>query len=224
MDRSHEDLKLSLAAYALDALPADDELEVARHIETCDECRLELEEFQEVERWMRDHLEQALPAGFEDRLLRKVAPPTVVATRRRWLVPSLAAALAATLAVAGLSVWRGAASRDELTAARTALEAVATGEVIFLSGSGGQARLAYDGKEGVLVAAELPPLAEDRVYQLWLQQGQKPISAGTFEGSNDVTLFRTTLPVEEFDTVIVTLEPEEGSPEPNLDQVVLESA
>ncbi|CAL4859254.1 anti-sigma factor [Microbacterium sp. MM2322] len=78
---------------------------------------------------------------------------------------------------------------------------------------GGEAVLHWSQELGkvVLTTDEAPTLAADRTYELWLIRGDKPIPAGTFDDSGDVTaLVDGTF--EPGDVVAVTVEQAGGSP------------
>jgi anti-sigma-K factor RskA/cell division protein FtsB len=80
-----------------------------------------------------------------------------------------------------------------------------------------------DSSEATFVAANLPPLSADQVYQLWIIRGDLPISAGIFELDENG---RVVLPVDgalaaSFDAVGVSIEPAGGSESPTPDQIIL---
>jgi anti-sigma-K factor RskA len=78
---------------------------------------------------------------------------------------------------------------------------------------GGEAVLHWSQELGkvVLTTDEAPTLAADRTYELWLIRGDKPIPAGTFDDSGEVTaLVDGTF--EPGDVVAVTVEQAGGSP------------
>jgi anti-sigma-K factor RskA len=77
-------------------------------------------------------------------------------------------------------------------------------------------------QSAVLIAANLQPLDQNRVYQLWLIEGETPISAGTFtvDETGLGTLTLASVP-SQFDAIGVTIEPEGGSEQPTLENIVL---
>lgn len=109
--------------------------------------------------------------------------------------------------------------RDQL--ARALAEATSLAE---LAGPGGRAAVlqAEDGQ--LLVAAQLPPLAADQVYQLWIiaEGAPAPASAGTFTvdagGFGVIAVGPGATP--EGATLAVTAEPAPGSPGPTTDILV----
>ena len=71
--------------------------------------------------------------------------------------------------------------------------------------------------QGFLLAENMPPLAPDQTYQIWLGQGDTLISAGAFQ-SDDAgfgkLVFTAPLPMGQYNSVQVTAEPAAGSLQP----------
>lgn len=227
----HDALKAAVAAYALDALPDDGIGEVEEHLGSCPECRADLRDFQNINEWLADIAERPLPTGFTDRVIaraaeaRRLAPKSVATKGTRATTVALAVALVIAAIIAGTAVSRLQSAQNELTSTRDAVETLVGGdETVELVGDEVQGWIVIDDNQGVLAAEELRTTSEEAVYQLWLERGTRVVSAGTFEPSAEgVTLFDFRLPLGDFDRFLVTLEPTEGSPRPNLDQVVMES-
>lgn len=78
------------------------------------------------------------------------------------------------------------------------------------------------GGEGRFIAAHLQPLAAGQTYQLWLIDGETPISAGVFnvDEAGNGALDLDALPPS-FNAVGVSIEPEGGSPTPTVERIVL---
>jgi hypothetical protein len=75
----------------------------------------------------------------------------------------------------------------------------------------------------VFVANNLAPLGETQVYQLWLIQGETPVSAGIFQvdhTGHGVLTIASAIPGT-FDAMGVTIEPSGGSELPTLEQLLL---
>jgi anti-sigma-K factor RskA len=125
------------------------------------------------------------------------------------------------LAQARFELEQVAAERDQI------VRVVSSSEVIAqLDGDAGRATLLQTPEGERLLAAQLPALAEGRVYQLWSIAGQAaPVSAGTFEvqpdGSALVRVPAGTLLTPE--TVFaVTDEPgPQGSPAPTTTPLIV---
>lgn len=88
---------------------------------------------------------------------------------------------------------------------------------------GGTATLVWSGKLGrsALVADELPPLPDDKTYELWYIRDGKAIPAGTMNPSGSGSTWRVlTGDMAAGDTVGVTVEPSGGSDRPTTDPIV----
>lgn len=88
----------------------------------------------------------------------------------------------------------------------------------------GRFYLAPDSQQAVLVVAELPPLTQDRVYQLWLvdANGVRD-NGGTFrvdEGGYGTLLVQAPRPLGEYARIGVTTEPRGGSPGPTSGRII----
>ncbi len=177
-------------------------------------------------------------------LQRAAAPP------RGWLLAmgglAAAALVAAGLAWAQLDAARSelARAQADLTATRAELtrtqadlaaaqsdqrrvaEVLALSEpLVTMSGPGGRGTVLRTASGETLVAAQLPQLAQGRVYQLWLiRGGGAPVSGGTFtvdeQGFGLLRLGATTIPPRAADTFAITDEPAGGSPGPSTTPLV----
>ncbi len=192
---SCEEIRELLDAAALDALDEPEASAVASHVETCAECRSELNHARNV----------AAAIGLSVPLLRlpSAARARVLAevngTRRRtgrWWAMVAAASL---LFASGLGAWAVSLQiqindlRHELAAAPAESEMAAffamalDPEVkeVSLSGVGdaGDAQARYvwrrDGL-GLLIGDHLPAIDEEEVFALWFVQDDEPRLAGTF--------------------------------------------
>ncbi|HEU4327085.1 MAG TPA: anti-sigma factor [Roseiflexaceae bacterium] len=169
---------------------------------------------------------------------------------RRWLL-ALGGLAAVALLAAGLA-WAqlGAAqtelartqadlatARAELTRAQADLAAAQSAQrrvaevlalsepLVTMSGPGGRGTVLRAPSGETLVAAQLPQLAQGRVYQLWLIQGSgAPVSGGTFtvdeQGFGLLRLGTTALSPLAADTFAITDEPAGGSPGPTTTPLV----
>jgi anti-sigma-K factor RskA len=91
---------------------------------------------------------------------------------------------------------------------------------------GAQGQLIADPNEqsAVLVIAGLPPLEPGRTYQVWLIQGDTPVSAGLLKvdaNGQGVLVVTSEAEIGSFDALGISVEPEEGSLQPTGDIVVL---
>jgi anti-sigma-K factor RskA len=79
-------------------------------------------------------------------------------------------------------------------------------------------------QSAVLVIVGLTPLEADKTYQVWLIQGDAPVSAGLLKvdaNGQGVLVVSSEAAIGSFDALGISVEPEEGSPQPTGDIVVL---
>jgi anti-sigma-K factor RskA len=226
----------TVAAYLLGALPDAEVEEFEGHLAGCQRCRDEAASL----RAAVDVLPVAVPP---------VSPPKELKSRVMSVVESEAELLHAAGSEADRPArprrrrgLRGLFPRPVITAAAAAA-ALAVGVIAGVAivgddGGGGQrtlaarvtdpltattarASLVVDGSRAKLVVRGMPAPESGRVYQVWLKRGDKvPVPAGaTFMlRSGDVAIPRA---VRDGDQVLVTSEPEGGSPVPTRQPIVV---
>jgi anti-sigma-K factor RskA len=236
----HEDYKEMIPARALTALDAAEERALNEHLENCDECRKELEEWQATAATLAVVADPVEPSPkVRERILSEVrkelTTPEVIpfrsTSRNIWRsfgsLGAMAAVVLITALIVGLVVlWReNAAIKDELAQKRQFVELATTpgAKVNELKGvdlgAGATATLAYD-KTGhaMLIADKLPSVPRGKAYQLWFIVGKNPPMPGkTFSpDSAGKGVLRDQMPTEVLDSVIfaITVEPERGSSAP----------
>ena len=125
-----------------------------------------------------------------------------------------------------------AAQSNELEQINAKLPLVTPSSVITVSLKGtdiqpqAQGQLIADpnSQSAVLVIVGLTPLEAGKTYQVWLIQGDAPVSAGLLkvdENGQGVLVVSSETPIGSFDALGISVEPEEGSPLPTGDIVVL---
>ena len=188
---SHSEFEELAAGYVLGALEPDDEHDFQRHLGGCATCEANVRELEAV----AGELAYAVPpvdppdtlwADIRREIQPEAAPrgatrrPARTGRRGPRLLPGLAAA-AAILMVAVLSVWNlslrdeNAAIRDRLAALERATQLAndPSTSLVTLDDApgleGAQATVIASSRQdrGVLLVERLPPLARDRVYELW---------------------------------------------------------
>jgi anti-sigma-K factor RskA len=194
------------AAYALDALDADERGEFEEHLRHCPECREAVASFQETASALAHHVEMPPPPpSLRDRILEQARRerPNVVPLRPRWIFPATAtvAAVAACAAI-GLGIW--AATLNNRLGERP--------EAVGLSGANGSL-IVSPAREGTLVVRNLDPAPAGKTYEAWVIKGGTPLPAGTFTGGGRVA-FVLTRPVPDGAIVAVTLERAGGVAKP----------
>src|SRR6185369_14134879 len=86
-------------------------------------------------------------------------------------------------------------------------------------------QLIADPKEqsAVLIVAGLPKLEANQTYQVWLINGNKPVSAGLLtvdENGQGVVIVTSDESISSFKTLAISVEPQGGSPQPTGEIVV----
>jgi anti-sigma-K factor RskA len=192
-----DDLEGQASLYAMDALPEDERVEYARHLEEdqCAVCREAVREFQAATSLLAYSVPPvAPPPALKARLLQQArgsAPPAPQASffTRRWL--ELATSIAAVAAVAVMMVTinsnrelrrltdelnsRISQLEVELSQQRTLVALVTSPEnrVIDLAGQGqtlgARGRIVWDepGKRWLVSVRGLPRVPDNLTYQLW---------------------------------------------------------
>ena len=236
----HEIWQDATAAYLLGAL---DETEVAafeEHLAGCPACRAEVDELLPAARALPISVDPVDPppslkarimadVNREASLLAAAGPeadrPAAPATgRRRLRLPSLRiprlvpAAVAAVLLVVGVGIGIG------ITQLGSDSERTVQAEVVKAGAQRANAQLEINGDEARLVARGLPAPPSGRLYQVWLKRdGHAPEpTAALFKPSRDGTA-TASVPgsLDDVDQVMVTDEPDGGSPQPTGDLLLV---
>jgi len=148
---------------------------------------------------------------------------------RAWFHRPLAAVAAAAVVVGiagGATVYAvGQLAQSEATAPTASERILAQPDARTASSpvvGGGHATLVWSAASGraAIVLDDLPPLGDDRVYELWFMDDRGAHPAGTFRtagGSHDLALEGQ---MRAGAVVGITVEPEGGSPEPTTDPIL----
>lgn len=222
-----------LEAVAFGFATEEERAEVMAHIATCPECAAALEHAKfaaDVLPLSVDETSVELPdriwAGIEQRIAAESEPqiasaPVSLASpqppapyRVHWAVAALLAVL--TLA-AGMLLGRTVfeQERDEPTPA--VVEATVTNPEIQAHGT-----VEYLPEQGVLLLQmeDMAPAPEGQVYQVWVIDGDTPVSAGILDPT--APAFATTADPSRFQTLAVTLEQgPTGTDQPTTDPIVV---
>jgi anti-sigma-K factor RskA len=228
------------AAYALGAVPADEERAMSEHLATCDEPHEEARELIGAAGLLPAALSPVAPsAALRERLMATVAatpqdhrrPAPGVAPGRTeprrpwWQLGSLPTALAAVAlaAAVGLGAWnldlaRQLADRDD------ALRAVASADAAYaVTGSAGSGWVLETDGQAIFLVDALADLPADRLYELWLigPEGE-PVAVGTLTDTDGVAFATLERSLGSATTFAVTVEAERVD-SPTTDPVLVAS-
>src|SRR3712207_4277859 len=97
--------------------------------------------------------------------------------------------------------------------------------MVALEGSGvaRQARaevMILEDHRAVLMAEDMPPLPEEKTFQIWVIEDEVPRPSGVFEVREDEVAIVVENRVEGADAIAVTVEPEGGSPLPTTEPML----
>ena len=242
-DMSDIDIHALVGAYAVDALDDVERAAFERHLAGCAACRGEVDGLREAAAVIGSSASQEPPAGLRDRVLadienvRPLPPQTSPAAepavshgeegRRRWLRPALVAAAAvAVIAVGGGVIvaepWADDSSERQLTVAEQ-VRAADDAETFTQTLEDGAVATVIRSKSlnrAVLVAEDMAPAPDGKVYELWLDhEGVGMVAAGLMEeGEHEVVLEGDPATAIGFG---ISVEPAGGSEEPTGEVVAL---
>ena len=216
------------AGYALDALEPEERDAFERHLAGCPECQEELAAFWEVAGALAVAADSPAPSPeLRDRILAEARAErqTVVSLdSRRRMPPVLAVITAVAAAVAiGLGIYAVAlrgdldSTRSALTTQQSAARVLADPGATTVALQSGSGRLVVDGAgAAVLVLDDLPAAPAGKTYQAWVVKGQTPVSAGTFESTNERAVVPIPQAVPDGAVIAVTVEKAGGASSPTL--------
>jgi anti-sigma-K factor RskA len=228
---NHEQWVDAAGAYVLGALPDDERHGFEAHLATCDACRTEVDQLAGA----ADALPASAPAmlpppALKARIMAEVnreaallasagsgadrpEPAKPRRERRRWFGLQSIALACATLLVGigvGAAVFAGGGGTTlQVAASGAAAKAVAEVDV--------------SGDKAVLVAHNMPDPGQGKTYQVWIQRpGEAPqptpaLFTPLSDGSATATV---TGDLNDGDQIMVTAEPEGGSPMPTSSPVL----
>lgn len=201
-----------IGAYLLGALNDLERHALERHLSGCSECREEVERLRPAAEALPGSVVQLdPPPGLKQRLMAEVegdARVVPIPKRRPMRLLAVAAVLLIGLVV-GFGVAQLGGDDPRVVTATVARAMPQAGGNLEISGDSATLRL-----------HDMPELGGARVYQVWLQHGERLVPARTFEvgssGRGDVELRG----VNEADGVYVTREARGGAQVPSEDPIV----
>jgi anti-sigma-K factor RskA len=235
--QSHE-LHLLTGAYAVDALTDEELDEFERHLSKCPSCTEEVRELRETAArlgmttalepppWMREKVlaaanrtRQLPPAG--GRLLDRDPVRRLTRLRRTW--PRTIIGVAVAAAIVALGVFQ-VNTQDQLEQAQqrnsqvAAVLAAPDAHLVHSSTAVGgtvTAVISGDDREAVITTADMPALADAKVYQFWVMNAAGGArSVGLLAGSGGVSSPVLAADVQPGDRLGITVEPAGGTSRP----------
>src|SRR6266511_3762559 len=205
------------AAYALDALDADEAREYEEHLATCERCRADLAQLGGAASALAFAVESpAPPEALRSRILdaARAERPNVVPMHSRWTGDMR------PVAAVGLGIWALSLSRslDRERSARARVEQLlADPDAARVRVSGkttGTLVVARNG-EAALIVSKLDRAPSGSVYEAWVIHNGKPLRAATFAGGGKTALVGLERRVPPDSLVAVTLERKPGAATPH---------
>jgi anti-sigma factor RsiW len=229
-----DDPHLDVGAYVLHALPAEEEAAFEEHLAGCAPCRAEVDQLSGAAVEMGAAETNAPSADLRRRVLDRIATVrqdrsgSAEARRRRprGLQLALAASVAAAAALGGVAWWQSSeadnareqsaeehAEYRQLADVLTAPDATISTKELAHGGTASVVASRAENRSAVF-ASGLPPLTDDRVYQLWYaQSGQfRPAGLLSTAGGGHAEVLEGRLGGAT--AVCLTVEPAGGSRQP----------
>ena len=211
------------AAYALDALDADEARDYEEHLATCERCRAELAQLSGAAGALAFAVESpAPPPELRSRILDAALAerPNVTPLPTRWIRATAAVAAVAAMAAIGLGIWAVTLSRslDHERSSRQGLEGLLsspTASIVRVSGQATGTLLVTRSGNATLIVSKLPAAPKGRIYEAWVIKNNKPVRAGTFPGGGNTVIIPLQQQVPRGAVVAVTLEQKPGASAPH---------
>jgi anti-sigma-K factor RskA len=226
MTTNSPDSHTSTGAYAADALPSK---ERERHLAVCPACPQEVAEMRAALTRLAEAAAEPPPPALRARVLAEVGrtrqlPPvpeqSVRRGRGRWWTGTPLQVAAAALLIVAVALGALLTQRQHQLDDQRQLVAEITSvlndpnRLVTTAGlsSGGSSTAIVSNGKAVFLAGDLPPVASDRTYQLWVISPGHTTSAGLLgRGHSAQALVPAVRPG---DSLAVTVEPAGGSPQP----------
>jgi anti-sigma-K factor RskA len=229
------DVHALAGAYALNALPSDEQAFFERHLAACDACRFEVAELQETAARLAAGVAAPAPPALRERVLaaadvtRQLPPEPATAQhgaarshdwRQRLFLPVAASLVLIVVALSGVIVnltSRAPQTGPEPTAVVSVLGAEDLQTVELDLGGTVPGRFLYSPSldRGVLVAHGVADPGGRQTYEFWLMHDGHPVPAGLFRPDDGgAAIAEVTAPVRGAELVAITIEPAGGSERP----------
>ena len=158
----------------------------------------------------------------------RVEPRSGLARMREFLgFRGLALGAAMAMLVIGLFFWNMVLQGElrDLRGQSQSMQSRQISRMVALKGPGAvhgaQAELMIlHNDRAVLIAEDMPPVPEEKTFQIWVIEGKVPKPSGLFEPKNEWVAVIVENPLDEADAIAVSVEPDGGSPEPTTDPML----
>jgi anti-sigma-K factor RskA len=234
MDNKHTDFQENLAAYALGALEAGEVAALELHLQTCESCRLELADYQQVGAGLLTAMPPRPPRAAVRRNLQKrlAGQRTQSRPQFNWSFGQLAfgGLLAALVALNILMVFQISGMRREQAellnqrnSEQTAIAMLAypTTKTIAFDQNGVSGSVLVDKQRNLVAifAWNLALAPSGKTYQMWLVDPNGDRTSGGFLTPEAdypfvMTVVRSPKPLSDFTGFGITVEPAGGSVKP----------
>ena len=206
------------AAYALDALDADELEAYETHLAGCDRCRDDVASFRATASALAYDVDlPPLPETLEHRIIAaaRAERPNVVPLRQRLAIPAAALSAVAAVAAIAIGIWAIHLSnsldhqRQIRKDQKSVIDVLSDCTRTPTQGSSGAICVAPTEK-AVLIADSLPAASPDKTYEAWVITGKRVQPAGLFRGGAGRKYVLLTKPLRAPAKVAVTLEKRGG--------------
>jgi anti-sigma-K factor RskA len=223
-DTDHKRWKDDVAAYLLGALEPGESAELERHVAGCAECQADVRRLRPAVDLLPESVERLEPptrlrAAILEQARAEPAEAAAAAGRepslghrkslRSWR-PALGLAAVALIAaaIAGYAIHGDSGGADSTTVLAGKAPAVT-------------AQLVMEGDSGTMSLANLREMPEDRVREAWVQRaGEVERAGGLFVPDRDGRATAMIPDMNGVEAVMVTSEPDGGSPKPTSSPIV----
>ena len=200
-DLSHDEIQELLGAYALDAVDDRERAIIESHLETCESCRVELEDHRRLAETMRRHAERISPLASAEANGASRTSGGVPGPRRvhRWGIP---VAMTIVLILLGGLFAQGGIRFNELEAGMERVELLERAQLAMTDPAAIVTTLRTPRNEPVLTVVSravggdsyamnstLPPLSKGQTYQLWRSERGSEVAAVALGRRPDVVMF-----------------------------------
>ena len=226
-------------AFVLGALPEEERRELEEYLAAHPERQAEIDELGSVagllalsprEQEPSPELRRSIMDVVEAEAERpRARSGSVLAGLREFLSIRNLALGAAALLVIGLFSWNMVLQgemRDLQSRVQSMQASEGDSRMVALEGSGPARQVSaevmiLEDHRAVLMAEDMPPVPEDKTFQIWVIEKDVPRPSGVFEVGEDQVAVVVENPVEGADAIAVTVEPEGGSPQPTTDPMLV---